>query len=250
MRHALYVLVAAVAAVLIAAYLHPAPSAAEPREEVSVAAPTSAAGYTALWDTLDPEIWGAADVSLSVPMDDGRTVWLYGDTFSTSYGLVHSTAITQDGGTLHVSNRGLQLLPDAANGDAYWIEGAHRVGGTQIAVTAQRVRIGTANGLDFHRVGTLNRTALLEIDPAGDVTFQRWTGTATPPALDTHFLTPAEGAPYQREGHLFYGKRSHPQAALESGQTLVTISQNRVEPALLADGSVDFSQYRPIFSEE
>ncbi len=248
MRHATCALAALAAAVLLAVYLHPAPSAAT-AGATPVPAPTTVAGYRALWASLDPEIWGAADVSLSVPMDEQRSVWLYGDTFSRRYGMVHSSAITQDGGRLWVSDYGLQLLPDAANGDVFWIEGAHKVDGTHIAVAAQRVRLGSENGLDFRRVGVRDHRALLEVSARGDVRFVRWTGAVAPPRLDERFLTPDEGAPYQQEGHLFYGKRLHPEARLADGKILVTICQNRMEPALLPDGRLDFTAYSPLFDE-
>ena len=73
---------------------------------------------------MSPEQWGAADVSISVQLLDGRALWLYGDTFSTKR-FVHSTAIVQDRGCLHVANAGDQLLPNDDDTHIYWIHDAH-----------------------------------------------------------------------------------------------------------------------------
>jgi hypothetical protein len=56
-------------------------------------APTSAARYAALFAALPVKEWGAADGSISVKVA-ARSVWFYGDTFSTGR-FLHSTAITQ-----------------------------------------------------------------------------------------------------------------------------------------------------------
>lgn len=117
---------------------------ARPTVTAVPAAPTTAAGFTALWATIDPDQWGGADVSLSAPLTDGRVVWLYGDTLSRRHGMVHSTGITQHGGSLHVSRAGTQLLPDDPDGTVYWIEAAHESAPGVLTVTAAPIRFGTS----------------------------------------------------------------------------------------------------------
>lgn len=213
-------------------------------------APTSAAGYTRLWDSLNPDVWGGADVSLSVPLPDGRAVWLYGDTLSGYHGMVHSSAITQDGGRLHVSHDGDQLLPTAPDSHGrtvvYWIESARLTGAAEITASVAPTWVNGTSG--WGRVSRQNRLAVLSVSRTGDVTFTHWAGQATPPHLVTKWLTPADGAPFQREGVLFYGKRSHPEAKLSGGRHLVTICRNSVKPVRLRNGSVDYRAYRPVFT--
>lgn len=210
------------------------------------AAPTTAAGYQALWASLDPAQWGGADVSLSVPLEDGRAVWLYGDTLSTT-GFVHSTAIVQDGGRLHVSHDGAQLLPDDTDGTIYWIESATAVDADTLHVAAMPMRVGSASVWDFERVDERSRVAAVHVDAAGDVTFEAWVGWA-PAAAPYNDL--AQG-PSGEVGHLVYENRAHPEAVLASGLTLWTVNQNWDvgDFKRTADGSVDLLAYQPIFSE-
>jgi hypothetical protein len=202
----------------------------------SVAAPTTAAGYTALWKTLDPCQWGAADTSLSVPLADGRAVWLYSDTLSTCNGFVHSSAIVQTGGRLHVSQHGRQIIPNADARHIYWIEAARYLGGGRLAVTVAPVTIGAAGPWDFHRTTKLSRVAIVTVSAAGDLTFVRWSGYVAAPAAFHDFKV--TGA------HRFsYENRAHPEARLSSGRMLWTTCHNR------DDGVVDFASMRPTFSE-
>lgn len=80
-------------------------------------APATADGYAQMFDQLDPAQWQAADVGITVAMPDGRSVWLWGDTFSEGR-FVHSSAIIQTGSLLTVSHQGAQLLPD--DGERYY----------------------------------------------------------------------------------------------------------------------------------
>lgn len=217
----------------------------------AIPAPTTAAGYTKMFAALPTDQWGAADVSLSVPLKDGRAVWLYGDTFSGAYGMVHSTAIVQDGGRLHISNRGMQLLPDDPNGNVYWIETAQAgAKADTVLVQAEQVRLGAANGLDFHRANAKDRQALLKVDAAGNVHFEHWTGWVKAPKIDQRFLTVKDGAPYQKMGDLFYRRLAHPEARLAGGKTLYTVCHNHTKPVTTADGQIDYAAYRPVFSEK
>lgn len=217
-------------------------------------APTTAAGYQKMFDRLDPAQWGGADGAISVPVTAQRTVWLFGDTFSKTHGMVHSTAVTQDGGSLHVSNYGTQLLPDGGYDDRgrkiiYWIEDGWKTGSNTIKVSAQPVSIGddTGTGWDFHRANPKNRVAALNVLPSGDVQFDHWAGHREPVKHDTR-LYPLPGQP-QTPGHFAYGKRSHPEAHLADGKTLVTWCQNWDKPQTNPDGTIHYQSYRPIFEE-
>ena len=147
----------------------------------STPAPTSAAGYAALWDSLPTAQWGGGDVSLSVGLADGRNVWLYGDTFS-DHRFVHSTAIVQDGGALHVSRGGAQVLPNEPGG-FFWINTARAAGPRTVHAVARAVEKTGDGPWDFADRG-YSRTAALDVTAAGDVVFTGWVATTVSPEPD------------------------------------------------------------------
>jgi hypothetical protein len=142
--------------------------------------------------------WGGADTAITVTVG-ARRVWLFSDTLSTGR-LVHSTAITQTGGCLHVSHRGAQLLPDFTNG-WYWITAARPYGTSSLRIKAETVR-RTGNGPWDFATGR-SRYAIAAVNRAGDVTFSRWLpGTV---ASDKPSGTLVRTAP----GHVTYGRVVH-----------------------------------------
>jgi len=145
----------------------------------TVPTPTSAAGYSAMFATVPAAQWGGADVSISVRVGP-TNVWLWGDTISqvASWSpfvgrFVHSTAVTQRYGCLHVSHAGAQLLPNDPDGTWYWIKSAAAIDTTHLRVTADHVERTGSGAWDFAVIG--QRTATAVLDAAGDVTFQAWT---------------------------------------------------------------------------
>lgn len=226
----------------------PAQQAAPTRRAAPLAplpAPTTAAGYAKMFAALPADQWAGADLGITVPLGR-RSVWLFGDTFSNTYALVHSTAITQDGGRLHVSHQGQQLLPDGGTDAAgrkviYWIETAHAQGASQIVVTAEQVSIGAVNSWDFHRANVRDRQALLTVSATGDVTFTRWLGWVPDPHISTWFES--LGQP----GHIGYAKHAHPELRLAGGAHLVTEAQNWSTAQRTRDGHVDYAKYALLF---
>lgn len=204
-----------------------------------VPAPTTAAGYARMFAALDPAEWGAADVAISVPLRDGRSVWLFGDTLST-HRFVHSTAVTQDGGRLSVSHHGAQLLPDDTPASIYWIESANRECGSQVLVRARNIVLTGRRAWAF-RDGGFSKIALVVVTRGGDVDFVRWTKTIYGPAADPGPMYRLDDRPH----HFGYARHTHPEANLASGRTLVTTCQNWDDglPHPLA-------HYQPIFSEQ
>lgn len=201
--------------------------------------PTTAKGYEALWAKLDPAQWGAADLSVSVPLPDGRVVWLYGDTFSTGR-FVHSTAIVQSGSCLHVSHAGAQLVPNDNARRIYWLQGgravAERADGTNLVLTARSVRILDPTDPWGFADGGFSREARAHVDDQGDVTFIGW-------GRKRHTAEPDPGPMVVFGAHHFgYSIQHHTWAQLEDGRTLTTVAQNyddgKVRPA---------SAYRPIW---
>lgn len=244
----------ALAAVAVVGVPHSTGQAAPvetPAKPVAAAteAPTTATGFTEMFDQVSPTVWGGGDVSTTVEIADGRSVWLYGDTVSKKHGMVNSTALTQDGGTLHVSNGGEQLLPQGWDGNiVYWIETAKHAGGNRIDVTVAPMTIGTKDVWDFKRATAKSRTAHLAVDPKGDVNFTGWGEWVAEPTVEKTLLGVAQGVPAGSaadKGAVHYRKNAHPQFTLEGGKTLHTICANRI------DGDLgNLKAYRPIFIEE
>ena len=203
-------------------------------------APSTVLDYERLFSTLPSDEWGAADVSISVPLPDARDVWLYGDTFTTSGHFFHSTAIVQDGGCLHVSHAGAQLLPDDDATHIYWITSAVLDAPTTLMVTAQAITLTGPGVWGFQDRGYA-RTAEVMVSAAGDLTFAGWT-TVTAGAVPSSPLLPIPG---NSDPHRFgYGLRLHPEARLADGDTLTTISSNWDDL-----GPHPLISYRPVFGE-
>lgn len=164
-------------------------------------------------------------------------VWLFGDTFSTGR-FVHSTAIVQTGGCLHVSHRGVQLLPNDSPSRIYWVRSARWYAGA-LRVTA-RLTILTGTGpWDFHDGGA-QRTFTVTIDRAGDARVVRRGPLERSPAPNPGPMYRLDGQPH----HFGYGRHVHPELRLSGGRVLVTICQNwddgRLHP---------LRDYAPIFTQ-
>lgn len=238
---------------------HPVTS---PRATCSRPAPTTAAGYAAMFAALPASQWGAADVSISTKV--GTTdVWLFGDTLSgvTSWSpyvgrFVHSTIVTQVGGCPHVSHAGAQTLPNDADGSWYWIKAAVAVDSTHLRITADRV-VKTGSGpWDFATVG--ERTATAVLATTGDVTFQSWTGGAVPvqnivkkdgpyPPWSTTVSEVSNGKVLvtglpSALHHFSYAPSVHQEMHLASGKTLLTVCQNETP-------NTGYANYRALFFE-
>lgn len=225
----------------------------------AIPSPVTAAGYTAMFAKLDPTVWGAADTALSVRLP-GRAVWLFSDTASAKPGaaydtfadwgrFVHSTAIMQTSGCLHVSNRGAQLLPDAGN-NFYWIDSASVIDRATLRVTGYE--------MDYRTRATTGRfrSALVSISTAGDLYFRRWLGYVAAPSIsplvkDAGLL--GNSVSYngtvicdnilQPGPEYTYSPQLHPELGLASGETLLSLAVGWVS------GPPTWQQARPIFRE-
>lgn len=207
------------------------------RPACTTPAPTTAAGYTRAFASLPASQWGAADVALSVPLPDGRIVWLWGDTLRAGP-MVHSSAIVQTRGCLHVSRAGAQLLPNTSPTLIYWITGARTVGPGRLRVAARQIRLTGHCAWCFADNG-LTRYATVTIDQDGDATFRGWSAVETHERLD-----PGPMIVYGPH-HIGYQRRVHPEITLADGRHLVTTCQN------WDDGRTHrLADYRPILAEE
>lgn len=219
-------------------------------------APNTVKGYEKMFHDIDPAIWGAADVSISQELPDGRRVWLYGDTFSDQNKFVHSTAIVQDGGNLHVSEDGKQLLPNGGTirkdgrtfDRIYWIETADLMDNGNLRISTMPIAMGDQNVWDFFRIReNESRIAEVSVNEAGDLKFEGWRGYTERPALTT------DGEDWTMVGdhHFTYQHTVH-DIKLKNGEYLKTMAQNwddefsnHVDPKT---GGLRYEDFRPLWS--
>lgn len=139
-------------------------------------APSSLSGYAALWDSLDPARWASATAAASVPLPDGRTVWLYGATTTrrgrTSAVTSWSSAVTQRGGCLHISHQGAPVLPSDDVWNVYRLDAAIPASPTSILVTATRLNVSADCDSCTVPEGTV--AALVSVNTSGDLDFSSW----------------------------------------------------------------------------
>lgn len=193
-------------------------------------APASAAGYARLWDMIPDDQWAGGDVGISVLLPDGRSVWLYGDSWRPGAAdhvySVHSAAVVQDRGCVHASNGGAQLLPNEDATHVYWIESAALSGG-QLVLRARCVQLTGRGAFAFADAG-FSRIFTVTVSARGNLRVVRRSAriesAAAPPG---RFFT-AAGRPTAtpEHDHFFYARHSHPEAHLAGGRrTLVTLAQ-------------------------
>ena len=160
LRHLHVALIALVLAIGVGVALtgHPADAqepvarAVPPRAHCSAPAPTTAAGYQAMFDAKDDATWAGGDQAATVALPDGRELWLFGDTLRGNR-LVHNSLLLQRGGCLTAVPAKDEVIPTRADGQWYWPQSA-AVLGTQLLVFCGRV-VRTGSGpFDFRTTGT------------------------------------------------------------------------------------------------
>ena len=112
------------------------PAAAPVQQYCAAAPPTSPAAYQASFDGLGHSTdWLSADTAVPVPLPDGRTVWLFGDTYvgalaadgsiAPNTRFVHNSLVVQDGPCLTPLMGGRPgartgIIPSPSTGGEYW----------------------------------------------------------------------------------------------------------------------------------
>jgi len=164
--------------------------------------------------------WEAADIGASTRLDDGRIVWVFGDTLRDIDGaqsivansmLISSrTCISQ----LLPPDRG-PVIPDARPGVVHWPMSvlAHRVDGKEhLAVLCARVERGTSGGgLDFTFLGT--SVAVFDVGTDGVPQLQSWR-KITPDDRDVHQVNWGAASFHDGRSIYAYGTRLPPGEAV------------------------------------
>ena len=146
-------------------------------------APTTAAGFQAMFDAKNDAGWSGADQSASTLLPDGRILWVFGDTFlgaqnagggyAPGVRMVHNSLLLQDRGCLTAvpGPAGGEIVPDAANGDFYWPSTSVVEGGRLIVVAGRTRRAPTPAGFE----GLGFAAAVFRLPPGGAPVFERMT---------------------------------------------------------------------------
>lgn len=219
--------------------------------------PTTVAGYVAMFNKVDTDLWGGGDVSISHQMPDGRRIWLYGDTLSAKNGFMHSTALVQKDGKLTPANGGKQILPnggadptDSAREIIYWPDNVKQ-GPTKntLIVSAMEMSIGKGGPWDFRKTKEgQSRSSMVKVMPNGSMKFVKWLGYTPTPAKNNPHLT----NDFKDEGgsHYTYGTIVH-DIKLKNGKYLKTRSQNWTNPfeEHVGPNGFNWHDYRPTFGE-
>ena len=151
----------------------------------------AAADVNRLLSDADLPAWEAADSGASVPMSDGRIVWAFGDTLSTSGGpdIVANSMLISSGPCVSQvvpADHG-PVIPDVSARVVHWPMSvlAHRVDGhPRLAVLCARVRRGTSGGsLDFTYLGS--SAAVFDVPNDGVPRLRGWE-KITPDNPDPH----------------------------------------------------------------
>jgi hypothetical protein len=169
-------------------------------------APTTAAGYQAMFDGKHDDTWAGGDQAASVALPDGRELWLFGDTLRGGQ-MVHSSALLQEGGCLQALPAAAELIPSRADGQWYWPQSATVLGRQLLVFCARVARTGTG-AFDFRPTGT--DLAVFDLT-GGTPRFARVLATPSSDVPETQF---AYGAATVREGRWLYvwGSRRLPGA--------------------------------------
>ncbi|MFI7602331.1 fibronectin type III domain-containing protein [Actinoplanes sp. NPDC049681] len=155
------------AVALAAATLAAAASPGSPDDGGGIAADELTAMFQRYGDTSGT--WLGADRTASVPLPDGRTLWLFSDTYLGSpgadgsrprtSGLIHNSAIVQTGTELGplrsggTPERRASLVPTEPDDEFSWVGDAAVTGGT-VQVLVNRYRRTGAGPLDHRLTGT------------------------------------------------------------------------------------------------
>lgn len=197
-RHLLLVVLAVLGGVLAGLGLTAQAAPAEPAVATGcrAPAPTTAAGYQAMFDGKHDDTWAGGDQAASVALPDGRELWLFGDTLRGRR-FVHNSALVQDGGCLTALPAADELIPSRADGQWYWPQSAVVLDGRLVVFCGRVERTGDG-AFGFRTTGV--DAAVFDLS-SGTPVFERMTPTPSSDAPETQFQY---GAATVREGDELY----------------------------------------------
>ncbi|MDX6218102.1 MAG: hypothetical protein QOG99_3686, partial [Frankiales bacterium] len=224
------------AATALSALASPAAASvdAAPAAPCTRPAPRTAAAYQAMFDGKNDATWAGGDQAATVPLPDGRDLWLFGDTIrgtrrpdgsrSPASAFVHNSVLVQTRGCLVAVPAAAEVIPSPRPGEWYWPQDGV-LQGTRLVVFCARVRRTGPGTADFTTVGVDAAVFSLR---SGLPVLERMTSTPSS-------LTPERGDQYGKAvvrvgAWLYvYGSRGLP------GTFGRAVTVARVRPAALLD---------------
>ncbi|WP_028645451.1 DUF4185 domain-containing protein [Nocardioides sp. URHA0020] len=152
-------------------------------------APTTAAGYQRMFDAKNDWTWSGGDQGSTVPLPDGRVVWLFADTLlgrQTSSGrraantrMIHSSLVIQDRGCLTgvTGRRGGSVIPEPTPTSWYWPQQGVIDGGKLVIFAIRATQAAGPGAFGFRTVGVDAAVFSLPKTRAEVPTYQRMAGT-------------------------------------------------------------------------
>lgn len=127
-------------------------------------------------DRVDASVWGGADGGFSVVMPDGRSIWVYSDTF-TDTPMGYSTFYHQSVHTLNNydfknQNRAGGFIPNETDGTFYWPASGVAVSANKILMAVSGIKATGSGYFDF--IGVSVRACYVTVTDKGDLVFDRW----------------------------------------------------------------------------
>lgn len=178
-------------------------------------APTTAAGYQAMFNAKNDMSWSGGDQASSVRLPDGRVLWTFADTiqgkqtskggYAPGWRMVHNSFVIQDKGCLTGVNgkNGREVIPNASSTQWYWPQHAVIDGG-KLIVFSTRVKKAGSGALGF--AGTGVDAAVFALPKGGVPRFERMLGTSASKSPET---LPQWGQAVTNDGkyHYVYGSQ-------------------------------------------
>lgn len=173
-------------------------------------APTTAAGYQAMFNAKNDRTWSGGDQASSLRLPDGRTLWIFADTiqgtqaksgaYAPGWRMVHNSIVIQDGGCLTgVTGRtGGEVIPNPSKTEFYWPQHAVVEGGKLLVFTT-RVKPTGKGTYAFAGQGVY--IAVFSLPTLGKPTFER---VVTTPASRSAETLPQWGQGVVQDGAYTY----------------------------------------------
>lgn len=160
---------------------------------VTLSPPETAAEWFQLFQAKNDWTWSGSDQVTSYRANNGQTYWLFGDTilgtrnelnggYNPGWKMVANSILLESNGVLFGATAGSPAVPNADNGDRYWIQGMFEANGF-IYCQCARVR-NAEGGLGFQPYGA--ELAKFQMELNGRLTFLKMIatpGTGIPEAM-------------------------------------------------------------------
>ncbi|BDI32053.1 hypothetical protein CCAX7_41040 [Capsulimonas corticalis] len=138
----------------------------------TAAAPTTASGWTQLFQNQSSAVWDGSDQDFSYLASNGVTYWSFGDTvlgtnnagggLNGGWTMVANTLLMEKNGALSAATSTYPSVPNNADGKSYWADGVFEANGYLYCLSQKRDNAGACYGMEL---------AKFQFQPNGTLTF-------------------------------------------------------------------------------